>query len=51
LTTGAQVQADKYLAQIPKYNENSAFEDVRYKDLNWKQFYKLEEANDFVGSQ
>ena len=46
--TRTQAQSDKYLAQIPKYNEKSSFEDVRYKDLDWKQFYKLEEANDLV---
>ena len=46
--SGAKAQATKYLAQIPKYNEKSSFEDVRYKDLDWKQFYKLDEANDLV---
>jgi uncharacterized protein YkwD len=41
-------QADQYLARIPKYNEASVFEDVRYKGMDWQHFYKLEEANDLV---
>ena len=41
-------QASKYLAAIPKYNEASAFEDIRYRDLDWTKFYKLEEANDML---
>ena len=41
-------QAAKYLAAIPKYNEASAFEDIRYKDMDWSKFYKLDEANDIV---
>ena len=41
-------QASKYLAAIPKYNEASSFEDIRYKDLDWIRFYKLEEANDIL---
>lgn len=44
----ASAQADKYLAQIPKYNEKSIFEDERYKGMDWQHFYKLEEANDLV---
>lgn len=41
-------EAAPYLAKVAKYNEASNFEDVRYKDIDWKQFYKLEEANEFV---
>lgn len=44
----AQAQADKYLAQIPKYNEKSIFEDERYKGMDWQHFYKLDEANELV---
>jgi uncharacterized protein YkwD len=41
-------EAAPYLAEIGKYNEASNFEDVRYQDLDWKGFYKLEEANELV---
>lgn len=41
-------QPDKYLAAITKYNEASSFEDERYRGMTWQQFYKLEEANEFV---
>jgi uncharacterized protein YkwD len=44
----AYTQADKYLAQIPKYNEASGFEDVKYKGMTWQQFYKLEAANELL---
>ncbi|MCW3126924.1 MAG: hypothetical protein JWO03_2582, partial [Bacteroidetes bacterium] len=44
----AFAQADKYLAQIRKYNEKSSFEDARYKGMDWQHFYKLDEANDLV---
>ena len=40
--------AAPYLAKIGKYNEASTFEDSRYKDLDWKAFYKLDEANELV---
>ena len=39
-----------YLAKVPKYNEVSYFEDVRYKNMDWKRFYKLDIANSLVGS-
>ena len=41
-------EAAPYLAKVEKYNEASTFEDVKYKDLDWKGFYKLEEANELV---
>jgi uncharacterized protein YkwD len=41
-------EASPYLAKVEKYNEVSSFEDVRYKSLDWKAFYKLDEANEFV---
>jgi len=40
--------AAPYLANIPKYNEASSFEDVKYKDLDWNKFYKLDIANQLV---
>ena len=51
LATGVLAQAPEaapYLAKVAKYNEASTFEDVRYKDLDWKAFYKLEETNELV---
>jgi uncharacterized protein YkwD len=41
-------EAAPYLAKVAKYNEASSFEDVRYKDMDWQKFYKLDEANEFV---
>jgi len=41
-------EAAPYLAVVTKYNEVSLFEDARYKDLDWKGFYKLDEANELV---
>lgn len=41
-------EAAPYLAKVGKYNEASNFEDVRYKNMDWKEFYKLEEANELV---
>jgi uncharacterized protein YkwD len=40
--------AAAYLAKVLKYNEKSAYEDNRYKGMDWKAFYKLEEANDLT---
>ena len=44
----ADAQAEKYLADIQKYNESSVFEDERYKGLTWQAFYALDEAQEFV---
>jgi hypothetical protein len=44
-------QVDKYLSLITKYNEASIFEDSKYKDMTWQQFYKLEEANELVDAK
>ncbi len=41
-------EAASYLAKVGKYNEASNFEDVRYKNMDWREFYKLEEANELV---
>lgn len=41
-------EASPYLAKVGKYNEASSFEDVKYKDLDWQKFYKLEESNELV---
>jgi uncharacterized protein YkwD len=41
-------EAAPYLAKVEKYNEASTFEDERYKDLDWRAFYKLPEANELV---
>jgi uncharacterized protein YkwD len=40
--------AAPYLSKVAKYNEASVFEDVRYKNIDWKAFYKLDEANELV---
>ena len=40
--------AAPYLAKIGKYNEASNFEDVKYKNMDWREFDKLEEANELV---
>ena len=40
--------ASPYLAKVAKYNEASSFEDIRYKDLDWQKFYKLDEANELA---
>ena len=45
---GQSPEAAPYLAKIGKYNEASLFEDKRYSDLDWRAFYKLDEANEFV---
>ena len=45
---GQSQEAAPYLAKVAKYNEASSFEDVRYKELDWQKFYKLEESNEFV---
>jgi len=41
-------EAAPYLAKVEKYNEASIFEDARYKGMDWKAFYKLDEANELV---
>jgi uncharacterized protein YkwD len=41
-------QADKYLADIQKYNESSVFEDDSYNGMTWQTFYALDEAKEFV---
>jgi uncharacterized protein YkwD len=49
LSAAAQAPgAAPYLAKVGKYNEASNFEDVRYRDMDWQKFYKLEEANELV---
>ncbi len=48
ITLFAQKGKYFYLAQINKYNEASSFEDVRYKEMTWQQFYSLEETNELV---
>lgn len=48
LCSGQAPGAQPYLADILKYNEASNFEDARYKVLDWRDFDKLEEANELV---
>jgi uncharacterized protein YkwD len=51
ISLGSMAQApgaSPYLKKVAKYNEASNFEDAKYKNLDWKTFYKLDIANEFV---